>query len=413
MPLFQNLRESIGGYLSPGPSKHPKRTTRSPSLEEVRSRLDRHIASPSKRTSDWLKAHSVDIKTPRALGVKGSKVTKYTPSKTQSAKAKSKFWDRVLPNFLSGKSNEQTQDDIGGTTLIEDDRLSNSPGFGNDATLVDADISQHTAVVAPNLWKAEDEDTLYVPTAADLEVMKNWSEDEVWLFHRLNNRGFEPLLPGTWDFDFETVPDKVFSDDDAKVLIKAREGNEYNASRALKNLFYLGSRVRDRVTCGFRPEETLRREFLEYYKWSIKDAGLYRIDHIPVLTIGTAAPRESVDSILGRVTDSLHDLGKQYRAHFFDRYDPKTRKPIFQKELPTLYGIVITYSVVTFVTYDSRFPNKPARSMGSFNFAKLDQDVWHAFAAAIVMVKARDYLIGLKEDEQVGGALEDETDVDA
>lgn len=29
------------------------------------------------------------------------------------------------------------------------------------------------------------------------------------------------------------------------------------------------------------------------------------------------------------------------------------------------------------------------------------------------MVKARDYLIGLKEDEQVGGALEDETDVDA
>ncbi|KAL8942468.1 MAG: hypothetical protein Q9211_001362 [Gyalolechia sp. 1 TL-2023] len=406
MPLFQNLRESIGGYWSPRPSKQSKRTTRSPSPEEVRSRLDRNHVSPSKRTSDWLKAHSVDIKTPKALAVKGSKVTKHTP-KTQSAKAKGKFWDRVLPNFLFSKLNEQSQDDLEGTTLVEDDRLGNSPGSNKGAT------SQHTAVVAPNLIKAEDEDTVYVPTAADLEVMKNWSKDQVWLFYRLNNRGFEPLLPGTWDFDFETVPDKVFSDDDAKVLIKAREGNEYNASRALKNLFYLGSRVRDRITCGFRPEETLRREFLEYYKWSIKDAGLYRIEHIPVLTIGTAAPRESVTSILGRVTDSLHDLGKQYRAHLFDRYDPETRQPIFKKELPTLYGIVITYSVVTFVTYDSRFPNKAVQSMGSFNFAKLDQDVWHAFAAAIVMVKARDYLIGLKKDEQVGGALEDETDVDA
>ncbi|KAL8937571.1 MAG: hypothetical protein Q9216_004368 [Gyalolechia sp. 2 TL-2023] len=414
MSLFQNLRESIGGYFSPGPSNQPKRTTRSPSPEEVRSRLDRNSGTPSKRTSDWLKAHSVDIKTPKTLGVKGSRVTKHTPSKSQSAKAKSQFWDRVLPKFLSGKSKERSQDDLEGTTLVEDDRLTNSPGFDNEATPVDADITQHAALAAPILMKAEDEDTVYVPTAADLEVMKNWTKDEVWLFYRFNNRGFEPLLPGTWDFDFETVPDKVFGYDDDEVLIKAREGNEYNASRALKNLFYLGSRVRDRITCGFRPEETLRREFLEYYKWSIKDAGLHRIEHIPVLSIGTAAPRESVPSIVGRVTDSLHDLGRQYRAHFFDRYDPETRKPVFRKELPTLYGIVITYSVVSFLTYDSRFPNKPARSMGSFNFAKEDQDVWHAFAAAIVMVKARDYLIGLKEDEQVGEAFEeDETDVDA
>ena len=185
------------------------------------------------------------------------------------------------------------------------------------------------------------------------------------------------------------------------------------ASRALHALFGLGSRVRDRISCHLRPEKTLRRELLAYYKWSIMDAGLDRIDHIPVLAIGTAAPRESVASVVGRVTDSLHDLGKQYRAHFFDRYDPVTGKPVFRKELPTLYGIVITYSVVTFVTYDSRFPGKQVQSMGSYNFSKLPQDVWHAFAAAIVMVRARDCLIGLMEEEQVGGLLADDTDVDA
>ncbi|KAL8719124.1 MAG: hypothetical protein Q9225_003836 [Loekoesia sp. 1 TL-2023] len=413
MPLFQNLRESLGGYWSPGPSKQPRRTTRSPSLEEVKSRLDRDTMSPSKRTSEWLKAHSVDIKTPKALGVKGSKVTKSTPSKKQSMKAKGKFWDRVLPKFLSKKSGEQTQDDIEGTTLIEEDRLSISPGFDNDATLVDADITLNAEVVNPALIAPEDEDTLYEPTAEDLKIMKTWSKDEVWLFHKLNMRGFEPLLPETWDFDFETVPDKMFSRDDAKVLIKAREGNEYNASRALHTLFELGGRVRDRIACRLRPEETLRRELLAYYKWSIMDAGLYRIDHIPVLAIGTAAHRESVTSVVGRVTDSLHDLGKQYRAHFFDHYDPKTGKPVFKKDLPTLYGAVITYSIVTFVTYDSRFPGKQVQSMGSYNFSHMAQDVWHAFAAAIVMVRARDYLIELKEEEQVGGALADETDVDA
>lgn len=228
MPLFQNLRESIGEYWSPRPSQQPKRTTRSPSLEEVRSRLDRHAATPSKRTSDWLKTHSVDIKIPKTLGVKGSRVTKPTPSKTQSTKTKSKFWDRVLPKFLFKNLNEQTQDDLEGATLVESNSPHNSFGGDDNATLVNAGVSQNTAAVVPSLMKVQDEDEVYVPTAADLEIMRTWSKDEVWLFYRFNNRGFEPLLPVTWDFDFETVPDLVFSDDDAKVLIKAREGNEYN-----------------------------------------------------------------------------------------------------------------------------------------------------------------------------------------
>ncbi|KAL9597314.1 MAG: hypothetical protein Q9219_005238 [cf. Caloplaca sp. 3 TL-2023] len=413
MSLFQNLRESLGGYWSPKPSPQLKRATKSPSLKEVKSRLDRDTLSPSKRTSEWLKTHSVDIKTPKALAVKGGKISKPTPSKKQSAKVKTKFWDRVLPNFMSKKSHEQNLDDIEGTTLIDDDRFSNSPDFDGDNTSVDASAGFDAQVVNPALIAAEDEDTVYKPTAEDIKVMKHWSSDEVSLFNKLNLRGFEPLLPETWDWDFETVPDKVFSADDARVLIKALDDNEYNASRALHALFGAGSRVRDRIACHLRPEESLRRELLAYYKWSIMDAGLSRIEHIPVLAIGTAAPRESVTSVVSRVTDSLHDLGRQYRAHFFDHYDSKSGKPCFKKDLPTLYGIVITYSIATFVTYDSRFPGKPVQNMGCYNFAQIDQDVWHAFAAAILMVRARDYLVQLKEEERVGGALLDDTDVDA
>ncbi|KAL8834319.1 MAG: hypothetical protein Q9170_003814 [Blastenia crenularia] len=412
MSMFQNLRESIGSYWSPGPSKPSKGTTRLPSLEEVKSRLDRDSVSPSKRTSEWLRTHSVDIKTPKALGVKGSKVTKSTPSKKQSAKAKAKIWDRLLPKFLSKTSSQPDDDDLEGATLVGEDPFSTTPGFENDTTIVEANVSHNADLVNPALTAAENEDTVYQPTAQDVEIMKNWSKEEVWLFYRLNNRGFEPLLPQTWDFDFETVPDKLFDGDDAKVLIKPREGNTYNASHALRKLFEVGGRVRDRIACHLRPEETLRRELLAYYKWSIKDAGLNRIDHIPILAIGTAAHNESIPSVIGRVTDALHDLGRQYCGHFFDHFDPATEKAVYKRDLPTLYGIVITYSVATIVTYDSRFPGKAVQSMGSYNFAKTAQDVWHAFALAILMVKARDYLVELNEEEGLGNVLADDTDVD-
>lgn len=53
--------------------------------------------------------------------------------------------------------------------------------------------------------------------------------------------------------------------------------------------------------------------------------------------------------------------------------------------------------------------------MGTYDFAIEEQDVWHAFSAAIVMMKAREYLVGLKENGQLGDPMEDEeeTDVDA
>ncbi|KAL8930925.1 MAG: hypothetical protein Q9208_000026, partial [Pyrenodesmia sp. 3 TL-2023] len=226
MPLFQNLRESLGGYFSPGSSK--QKTKRSPSLEEVKMRLDRGTVSPSKRTSDWLKAHSGEIKTPKALGVKGSRVTKSTPSKKRSTKAKAKFWDGVLPNFLSKKTTDRAQNDLEGDTLVEEGQFSVLNDGGNEAALLNPDVSVIAELANPAPNAAEDEDTPYTITAKDLEAMKNWSKDEISLFHKLNMRGFEPLVPADWSAEFVTLPGILYSDDDARVLIKAREGNDYN-----------------------------------------------------------------------------------------------------------------------------------------------------------------------------------------
>lgn len=232
MSLFQNLRQSIGGYFSPAPPKIQRPATRSPSLDEVKSRLDRDTVSPSKRTSDWLKTHSVEIKTPKALGIRGSRVTKPSPSKRQSAKARANFWAGVLPKFLSKTANDASLDDLDGDTLLGEDRSSAWGGDDKDAAgRLSADISLNPELANPALIAADQEDTYYTPTSEDLDVMKTWSNDEVWLFHKLNMRGFEPLLPDTWDFEFVTLPDNIFSANDGKVLIKAREGSEYNGMR--------------------------------------------------------------------------------------------------------------------------------------------------------------------------------------
>ncbi|KAL8807944.1 MAG: hypothetical protein Q9182_000410 [Xanthomendoza sp. 2 TL-2023] len=465
MPLFQNLRKSFGGYWTPEKHK-PKpstsspsssqRTTRSSSLAEGKARLDREgTASPRRRISDWNTNPSEGSKTPKALGVKGSKVAKTPMINKQSAEDKQRFWNRFA-KLLSKEPKPETPDSLEGSTAIGEDRSSLPPGFDSEDTQIEFRISPEVeeytisdsaepvteeGEAVPALVAPGDDDRFYRPTDEDREVMKTWTKDQVWLFHELNNRSLKPLIRETWrDYDFVTFPDDVVSDDDEDVLVKPHDGSEYNgkshkksvspatsagvnsvlfhlvACRALRNLFLLGSRVRDKRVCGLASETIMRREFHEFYKWSMADAGLSHLDLIPLLTIGTAFPNESIDSLVGRVTDSLHDLGRRYRQLFSTRdeetgepiKDPETGKITFTRDLPTLYGIIIYKHVATIVTYDARFPKKGIQLMNTNNFIDLEEDVWHAFSVAITMIKARNDLIGMMEDGVIWPEMEDD-----
>ncbi|KAL8815201.1 MAG: hypothetical protein Q9223_005648 [Gallowayella weberi] len=469
MPLFQNLRESLGGYWAPEKQKpkpstsspsSPQRTTRSSSLAEGKARLDREgTASPTKRISEWNTNPSHRSKTPKALAVKGSKVAKTPITNKESAKTKERFWNRFA-KFLSKEPKPDHPDSLEGSTVIGEERSSPPPGFDNEDTHIDFRISPEAeeynvpgsaepvnfeeGEAVPALVAPGDDDRFYRPTDEDREVMKTWTKDQVWLFHELNNRSLKPLIRETWrDYDFVTFPDDVVSDDDEEVLVKPHDGSEYNgksqfflvtaatsagvnsvlshlvACRALRNLFLLGSRVRDKRICGLPSETIMRREFHEFYKWSMVDAGLSHLDLIPLLTIGTAFPNESIDSLVGRVTDSLHDLGRRYRQLFSTRdeetgepvKDPESGNIIYTRELPTLYGIIIYQHVATIVTYDARSPKKGIQLMNTNNFTDLEEDVWHAFSVAITMIKARNDLIGLLEDGVIWPEMEeDDTD---
>ncbi len=137
----------------------------------------------------------------------------------------------------------------------------------------------------------------------------------------------------------------------------------------------------------------------------MKDAGLAHIKHIPVVAIVAARPNETVTSVVERLTEKLEEQGRQYRAQWgFDEASHDQSRE-FRYELPTLYGIVIKYTVISFITYDAANPDRPVKSLALFDFQHKGQDVWHGLAIAILLIHARNYLLHLKERGELGGEI--------
>lgn len=196
------------------------------------------------------------------------------------------------------------------------------------------------------------------------------------------------------------------------------------ACKALEGLNLLAARVRDRVHhAKLPPEPIIYRQIKAYYDWSMRDAGLDSSEHIPVVSIVPARPDEPVSDVVARLTDELQERGRQYRIKWLedeestnqpnkknntdggnddDSNNVKNKSPVFKRDLPTLYGIVIKYSVLAFVTYDVANPDREVKSLALFDFQHHGQDVWHALSIAILMVRARDHLMRLRDEGELG-----------
>ena len=68
---------------------------------------------------------------------------------------------------------------------------------------------------------------------------------------------------------------------------------------------------------------------------------------------------------------------------------------------------MIKYSIVAIVTYDSRVLGNPIRTLGTFDFKVIGQDVWHALAISIAMIRGRNYLMRLDAEGELGPEVVD------
>ena len=55
--------------------------------------------------------------------------------------------------------------------------------------------------------------------------VQEWTEEERWLFTKLTNRGFEPLLHATWVLDYPQFPEQLFTSDESRVYINNVHGS--------------------------------------------------------------------------------------------------------------------------------------------------------------------------------------------
>ena len=247
------------GFSSPKAS-NPECPT-SPSMPQalkqpLKQRLDHRSLSPTTRTREWLKNHTPDrdSKTPSILGVKGSKVVKrkqVTPSSSRRSGATAKrrggsYWGF---SWLSGNNQDDDyENEEGDDTLVEDDvPAALAPistyraGAGNDSTLIAdgsdeddlGDLTQEEK--KEHLFSMEDERIKRQEMLKQIE-RADWTPEEAALFEKLTMRGFEPILPRNWMMDFKTIPEGLFTADEAEIFINAASGKDFRGTFTLLHL---------------------------------------------------------------------------------------------------------------------------------------------------------------------------------
>ena len=271
LPIF---RKYSGVSACSSGKKQRKASDASTTSLECKLTLDRERMSPTKRTNEWLKNTETPVKKEKPsnvfsvknskegskivkssinLGVKGSKITKSGVSqasgsgkgggKGSASKFHRKGWVSWLWSFICSKENDEKSVDnldLEGATVVEDSTpikspllertlLDNSPAsflaLGDNTTLICDDKST----------QSEDETSDHTEGQTNTEdLYRGWTADEVWLWEKLDWRGYEPLLPSNWAGDFLTMYDLLFTNDESIAFIKSASGKDYHG----KSIFF-------------------------------------------------------------------------------------------------------------------------------------------------------------------------------
>ena len=270
MPLFQTIGQTLGLIpATPTIKKTSSIPTQGRPNLSLATRLEAQRMSPSSRTQDWLANNSPEKKikifkdshTPSVLGVKNGGITKHahtpkhgnksrnkylavkfdhtssSPSATKpEVKRKSGLWS-LLTGFCSkddGKAvvksevtafKSDNESVMEGSTLIEEvidtietDEYLDGPSNIEGPTLL--------AQTKGGDLKIQDENgNIKAHEEADFD---DFTDEEYFLFHKLNARGMEPLIPLSWSKDFMTLDWDMFSNNPRKTYIKPTKTPDYH-----------------------------------------------------------------------------------------------------------------------------------------------------------------------------------------
>jgi hypothetical protein len=81
-------------------------------------------------------------------------------------------------------------------------------------------------------------------------------------------------------------------------------------------------------------------------------------------------------------------------------------------ELPTLYGVTTSHTLMAFVSYDPQAPDAPLRTIAIFDLGQEGYDVWNSLAIAIFISHCRNRLLQLQDSIPEPESLLTESDPD-
>ncbi|KAL4802282.1 hypothetical protein BDV18DRAFT_64528 [Aspergillus unguis] len=248
-----------------------------------------------------------------------------------------------------------------------------------------------------------------------------YSEKERDIFTQLAMRGFEPLAPKHWQFDFPTLPDSLFPEDGLEKnepIISLTRSTAFYAIKSLGNLFSLSGRVRDCSIVGKRPENLIKQTIKKYIRWALFDVNLdISRGSLPLHVIHAQRKQETVRDALERLNRRLKKLALRHRNALesipsrastmigaFEDSNSTAEYNKFKAEIPLLIGFLICGPVLALMTFDlglvgdnDDIDEIDGKFFTQCDFSERGQDVWNSLSLAIVVMHIRNTMVGLSK----------------
>lgn len=275
------------------------------------------------------------------------------------------------------------------------------------------------------------------------------SASHVRLVHALQDRGFEPLIPSAWWYDFQWLPQILFShsysgDDEPApcppVLIRSIQNKHPGGFNMLRNFMQLGQYTREAIgranpqTGEYgrwvkRPDQKAHQMIKVVERWTRRDSGMHtpRADEVfPMLLAYVVRPKNTPSADLEtEAADKMREILRRYRRNFHvPTPADNTAAPAYAIELPTVYTLILSHTLVALVclrpvkhcygTVEEGQEDADARPemVCMLDLASAAHDVWNVLGVCIVLCHLRDVRRGFKERVAWVDDSPEEVDVD-
>ena len=180
------------------------------------------------------------------------------------------------------------------------------------------------------------------------------------------------------------------------------------AQKALSDLFQLGGLARDAVLTKApirTAEDHIRRSINKYNKWAMKDGDLeIRWKNISLFKTISCHKNVHPSVMEGKMIRKLGKLAGLWRDAFNTKIQENNSNSKTSQvdadsvpDLPTLYGICASHTVMAFVSYDALSPSSSLRTVAMFDFGQEGYDVWNSLAIAIFVIHCRNRMMELQD----------------